>query len=184
MSASVSFSKFKPNNFIPSSSDRFYIEIMGLGSKISNLKNDLIFLGTDQKRLLVKNVDVDEGNITMSKISFFEFFEIEYPKAWKKPESMSITFIDNHNGSIFKFFHKLAKTAGLTSFRGIKPTNLQDYSIAVKLIRYNKIGEVILDSDFTIFPKSLPKWINEYDNNAMQMFNIEFTIVDYMLNSI
>ena len=183
MSAVVKFSKFKPNNFIPSSSDRFYIEILDFGSKISSLKNNLIYLGTDKQRLLVKSVDVDEGNLSISKISFFDFFEIEYPKAWKKPESISITFIDNHNGDVYKFFHKLAKLANLTSFKGIKPTSLQDYSLSVKLTRYNKIGEIILDSDFTIFPKSLPKWVNEYDNNSLQMFNIEFIIVDYQLNS-
>jgi hypothetical protein len=185
MGSLVSFSKFKPKNFIPSSSDRFYIEILSFGDKVKDLENDLIYIGLsdNSKRLLVKSADIDEGTIDVSNISLFDYFQIEYPKSWKKPEEISISFIDNHNGQVYKFFHKWADLAGLTKFRGISPVNLHQYSIAIKIIRYNRFGETSLDSEFTIFPKSLPKWVNEYENNAMQIFDINFTVVDYKFNS-
>jgi len=179
--ATLTFSKFKPKNFIPSTSANFYLELISLGSKISDLEKGLIFLG-DTKRLLVKDADVEEGNIEMSSISLMDFYKIEYPKGWQKPEALDITFYDNQNGDIYKFFQNIAKKSGIQSFKGIKPTELHKYSLEVHLIRYNKIGETILDSNFTIYPKSLPKWVNDYENSAIQVFSISFSILDYKLN--
>jgi hypothetical protein len=110
-----------------------------------------------------------------------DFFKIEYPKSWVKPNEVSITFIDDQNGKIYNFFHTLVEKTGLTKFRGIKPTSLQDYSISIRVVRYNKIGEEKIISSYTIFPKSLPKWVNGYDSESMQFFEIQFIVVDYKL---
>ena len=179
--ADVSFKKFKPKGFIPSSSSRFYVEILGFGEQVQSLENYLIYTDSEKKRFLVKSVDFEEGNIEVGSIDYFSFFNIEYPRGWKKPTNGSITFIDNQQGNIYKFFHKWAKLAGITRFVGIKPTNLHNYSISFSLNRYDYNGDDQLVSNFTIFPKTLPKWVNDYENNSLQAFDVEFIIVDWDL---
>jgi hypothetical protein len=176
----IDYASFKPKGFQPSSTSRFFVEILDLGSKVSSLKQKLLFLG-DNKKLLIKEVEGNDGTIETGAINLTDFFKIEYPKTWIKPDSISITFIDDQNGKIYNFFHTLAEKTGLTKFRGIKPTSLQDYSISVRLVRYNRIGEEKIISTYSLFPKSLPKWVNSYDSESVQLFEIEFIVVDYKL---
>jgi len=179
----VSFAKFKPRNYIPSTSSNFYVEILSFGPKVKDLEKKLIFLGSKkEKRLLVKNVEVEEGNIEMSSVSLLDFYKIEYPKGWKKPETISITFFDDHNGNIYNFFQSYVKKCNLNKFRGIKPINLEQYSMEIQLTRYNKVGKTIMESTYTIFPKAIPKWVDDYENSSMQIFNIEFTILDFKID--
>ena len=76
------FSSFKPKNFQPSATDRLYVEFKELGSKISSLKSKLIFLG-DDKKLLVKSIDTDDGNIVTGEVQLTPYFKIEYPVSWE-----------------------------------------------------------------------------------------------------
>jgi hypothetical protein len=174
------FSSFKPKNFQPSATDRFYVEFKELGSKISSLKSKLIFLG-DDKKLLVKSIDTDDGNIVTGEVQLTPYFKIEYPVSWEKPNNVSISFIDDQNGKIYNFFHSLPNLTELNKFKGISPLQLHNYSISIRVPRYNKIGEDKFVSEYTLFPKSLPKWVNDYDGSGNQVFEIEFIIVDYKL---
>ena len=36
-------------------------------------------------------------------------------------------------------------------------------------------------ASYSLFPKSLPKWVNSYDSESVQLFEIEFIVVDYKL---
>jgi len=173
----MTFGKFRPKNFLPSSTNRFYIEIISMGEKVKSLQNEFIFL--TKNRLLVQNIEIQEGNIATSEIQLFDFFKIEYPKSWQKPEEMSITFIDSTDGKIFKLFHKYAKLCKLDSFKGISPVNLDKYSFDIKIYRYTNTGKIFYTSTYKIFPKILPKWIDDYSDNNLQTFNIEFMILDY-----
>jgi len=178
--AEVSLKNFKPN-FIPSSTSHFYVEVISFGSKISNLKDKLLFIGSDKKRLLIKNIEIDIGDIEISELSYTSFFKIEFPKSWRKPEEITITFIDDDKRTIYNFFQEYIDLIGLNKFRGIKIKNLADYSIEILVTRYDRFGNTVLQDTYTIFPKSIPKDLYDYESDTLQVFSIPFIIVDYQM---
>jgi len=167
----------------PARTDTFYAKIVSVGEKLSIDKNDLNLIGSGGNEfMLIEEISIDEGSIVYSSFQYFEFFSYEYPKSWKPPKDVSITFIEVEDGKIFQTLNKIVTDSNLRKFTGIAPGNLHKYSIELEINRFTPEGEKVFGGNFTLYPKSLPKWVNTYGSSGNQTFSIDFQIVGYQLD--
>lgn len=163
-----------------SDTSKFYAKVISVGSELGMSTDDFHLIGSSEKLILCASVTLAEGDMAMGSVDFCDYFKVPYVKGWRKPEDVSIAFIDDDTYTLYNAFHTIAKKTGAEErMGGISPKNMHKYSIKIEFTRYDKRGNSVYKSEYTLFPKTLPQWTGAYGDAAKFQFDMNMSVIDY-----
>jgi hypothetical protein len=171
-------------NFDPkkelSDTSKFFAKVVSVGNKLTVKVDDFHLIGNEEKLIFCESVTLAEGDMAMGSVDFCDYFKVPYVKGWRKPEDVTISFIDDDTYTLYSTFHKIAKDTKVEEkMGGISPTQIHNYSIKIEFTRYDKRGNSVYKSEYTLFPKTLPQWTGSYGSSAKFQFDMNLSVIDY-----